>query len=455
MGEINMPAQKGIRLPKDVLEDMASASSLFNLNQRGLGRMIHRSQPLVSTMLTGAPVSLEVIANLASGFEKLASQNLADGKINDSQAERIYELARTLRLPSQPAVIPPGHPIPGSAQNFVNRPELSEVLNCLEWYNESNIGQYPFTLVVEGPIDSGKTTLLRILADEAQRKKIPVSAFDCSVAATSQNSGHGLAESESLFFHLLANQLGHDLSVDAAPDAGSTLPVSSFMTYLDRLQRGAIREKSPLLILDNVTALDYRVALAIIGIVKHYTSKYEHVSNRSCINFALGLSVSNPEAYRTIVCAEINETTRVSCGWFDFTQVRSLLKQVGDDRLLPYQKILWEQYGGQPFLTHVAATELMKDGTAPDTVYQTALRGEGRFGRHMGELIASLEKDARLFFKILEYPEKIWSPTDEGIRYLLDAHLVTKTETVDTRCRLEAASLYYKEAGLKLYRSPV
>ena len=143
-----------------------------------------------------------------------------------------------------------------------------------------------------------------------------------------------------------------------------------------------------ILALDNVTEMkepDLESLLKLIQVIRIEQTS----TGTSNLYVCLGLGIRDMQSYKTAQTI-MNEVpaTHVKVDWFTKEQTESLFRTLN---LSDYSEKIWEQYQGQPFLTHKAAFEIA-NSRDPDEFYRSeAMVSAGSHAKAVHRLLSNEE----------------------------------------------------------------
>jgi AAA-like domain len=257
----------------------------------------------------------------------------------------------------------PGGAVPLNARNYVSRDSDSEAFDCLESPHSPT-----FTMGVEGPIHSGKTSLLGRFAAAARDRNIEVVSFDCKLAAPpptwdetdadrkrrSRKDSH-FQDALIPLTRLMAEQIS---AAWGFRNPGRAQGIANFTNWLSESLTSA-PDRARLLIVDDISALEYEVSVKLLQMMRSMHN--DRSSGIMPLNLALGFSfVVDRSSYywarsSTLFCEPL-----VHVEWFEPDDVATLLARLNVSLSASATKFV-QASGGQPFLTHLAAVNTPPD----------------------------------------------------------------------------------------------
>lgn len=383
-------------LSADLRARLETTRRILGLSQVELSNMAGISQGNVSNCLQGRNVRIDSIRRLLSAFASAVAGAGEHGVSSDQARElqRAVEAARRSihdNVDTQPYLARPGAPMPENAANRMERQEDRALLQALD--------DAPFTAAVVGPPECGKSTLLGLLAAEAQRRGFTIVEFDTRLVFPERDrhpEGSARKNEEEAdpdqqiarFFGELAEEVALALGVDLPETIEDRLDFSRF------LKRVRLRRPAPplLIIVDHASVVD--VALDDLAQVCRALDAHK---GRTQMSWAIEASAYS-EHRRLAVLSRLVPSPLVTLRWFDEDGVRTLAGAYGIDQALPLVQDIWTWFEGQPYLSHNAISRTSELGGLKKIDHQQAWQEvaaevkhcrEG-FGQHINRLKASL-----------------------------------------------------------------
>ena len=241
-----------------------------------------------------------------------------------------------------------------------------------------------FAIAFFGPPQCGITSMLQLVTSEARKKD-----FECSMVglhllaptrATSNKpeaSGNLGRESQKVS-DFLSGQLAAKWGFkEGLPRGGS------FVDWLhDALEIAPHRSR--LAVIDSLTSLEDADIVVVLRLIRSAVETHSQEGTIP-VSWCVGLSYISKQEWDVV--SEVSRTREFSppieVGWLNLDEAKMLLLETGGQSLVDqHASTLFRQYGGQPYLTHLAAVELASGGD-PQNVFERALAGEGRFGHRV------------------------------------------------------------------------
>jgi transcriptional regulator with XRE-family HTH domain len=367
------------------------AANILEVNQSDLAKLASVSQAWLSVTLSGKRAKREV-ENISRLAHALLGRLPAAGAWLESKRDEADEITKTLKklasvseVASTKFISPPGRVVPASAENYVRRSVDKVIDECLESGNLS--------MFVVGPFQAGKTSLLLRLRDEAKRRGFETAYFSCKslakprffsdsasvfrLRAEQVDKGTEGGKEIETFFRSLKDKLTNEWELSPSPQ----LDEADFPTWAEKLLKFG-PDQQALVVLDDLGYLSpllrHRIS-SDIRIVKN---------TNSFVSFARGLVEVCPislEGKRevgklqpTVLISSMSPTTSISSlspslstssfspdkqhlaidnadWWFSEDQLKTLFRCLNVHLSDEHFASIYEQYGGQPFFSHLVA----------------------------------------------------------------------------------------------------
>lgn len=436
---------KAISVPQDTSRRMRELLDLLRVSQVELAERVKISQPWVSKVLRSQQIrDTDAFKRFIRVVRQIVDEKTSLGLIEEEQLPNIQQTLRLLdaALGPRPTIVQPGGAIPPDAQNYVRRDVAEEAVS---WLN-----QLPFTMAIEGPSDTGKTTVLGALAREARNAGLRVSFVDCKTTLKGKidrlkDTEVGFLKPESLLATAIlgAACAGWGLRV---PE-GVVENFASFVNQLADLVKPFFGSNI-LLILDGITSTVSKHPEYAEDLLRMI--RFLHNSRATTHGIELSLAVSLTWHSRSIYTYVRESSTygvfhpRIDVHWLTPQEVEALLSNL-EGNVSAYLDILLEHYGGQPLLTHIATTRILEGNLMPNDVFAEALRGKGQFAYHIREvfqLLSEATSKARGILQTLcEGKQPDVDLFSEDLNFLVDTHLVVE----DDKGQLAIPSKLYRQ----------
>lgn len=345
---------RSVRLNDDDREFLRFLLASLHLTQRVFGDQAGVPQGWLSGVMSGKrpAVEPEMLTRMGSAAKELLEKSEIPGLDAEALEKGIAQVFR-LRDEATRLIAPPGGAIPPYATNFIERHGMEAARGLL--------GRTSFTMSVEGGRGTGKTTFLKWLQEEAERRGFEVAFVDCGDFAPAHDFPDDQLPPQ---FDKLLVQLAEYLE-----EAWSLPPVSKdgmcFTNWWLRMRApmGAANPRPRLLVLDRLTRLGYTFAEYLLKLVRNIHNSRHGVA----LSFGLGVDadivaikddVRRSSAYSVV-------QPRILLGRFDERQIRRMLEVVCGDRFNPDWvhdvETLAKDHYCQPYFVHLAADFLQSN----------------------------------------------------------------------------------------------
>lgn len=339
---------RSIQLPADILNQLEEIRIALELSQKELANQAHISHGSVSNFFAGRRMRADYVGLILEQLSAALSRRRAS---NPGFAEELRDLPSALEkaralVQSHPKpkryMARPGGAVPPNAENRIRRPEDEQLLRGLD--------DAPASMVVRGPPQSGKTTLLLALQEAAERRGFATVLYDCGLIGSKPNND---------IDKLRQNIYTDFIQEHVAPAIGEKRP-PNFMepgTLISWLQKVRYHKPDPplLLMMDDLSALKDPVAEEWYQICR----TLHNLRFRTQITWVLTLTVPNPgkDPDKNIwFQSEHAFHPRVEVAGFNTTIIEELLKSYNLKEGPGLKKTLLDILGktlkGNPFWCH-------------------------------------------------------------------------------------------------------
>lgn len=347
------------------------------------------SQSWLSQMLAGRSVRID-----AERLERVTNI-LAEALINRGDnalfsKERIRVAMRTLSRFSSvaaqlvpPRTYAPGGPVPVDSSHYIRRKADDESLNALQ--------QIPFTMIVKGPVQCGKSSILARLEHKALELGVETAWFDPRLPVSPL---HQAMENKAEVNNLAVKQLADLLQVQwALPPfpTDTTDPVSRLVNWLLRATRPTA-QKPRLLILDDLSRLG-------TDLVEDFLSRFVRKIHNERATYGLELSIAigmapqfggNFSDRLSSISSVVHWWPRIELGWFSRRQADELAAKLKSS--VSENQSFYDHFAGQPYLTHAAlmdhefAESVLRWTNERTENYAKAIRESQTYRRHLSAI---------------------------------------------------------------------
>lgn len=448
-------SDRNFRLQEDQRGGLKHLLRELGIKQEGLAETIGISQSWVSNLLSGTTPQRDrkAMEALVGEVRRTVERRNLQGLLTDEKAQGRYTFLDGILDQSglnfrKPIAQPMGY-MPVDAANYIPRPDEER---ALRYMLDRDARHYTFNLLVSGPPDSGKSTIIGYLQNMAGHDKVQVAQVHHNELIKEEERADPEREEKALL-NLTAKTMAGAWDLPQ-PSTGEISHYVQLSHYLRESMAKVDPHKRRLLVIDNLEGLRsaalQRKFLAVVD------DMFEKMGMMYPAKFAVVLGITpNSQALQDYLDYE-KHGSRIEVSWFNQQQVRDLTSAVGGERLVRYSGQLYEQYGGQPFLTHLAATQLADDGRlGSEQVYQQALESPQPFNWHTRSIrkLLATEPDAQALFQLtceagsLDLYGLGVSPS--LVEYLVKSGLVIEHKDGNTRTILPS-SKFYGDLGLRL-----
>lgn len=382
----NLDIVKRKRFPSVIFEaeqraGLRSLIKVLGFTQQDLCLQIGIAQSWISNLLRGVtPVrDLQKVGVLVNELRQTLKQRLYRGQRTSSEvvANRLLDgILAKIGVDYRSPLTEPLGSIPVDAKNYLHRPEETAIRRVLN----HDAGNYRFSLVVTGPPDSGKFSLVNLLGDVAYLEGVDVNSIDFRIFAESSVDEK---TEESLVVDYMVKSLAATGLHSAVPASDDIKTFSDISIWYGRAIQQARPGDKRLFLFTGLDSLRHEGVKArflyLLENLRFWQSTLEAGS--------AFVTVVTPETLALHRVIEGTGSMPIQVGWFDLEQVKKLTAVLEIPNAEQLSNELFESYGGQPALTHVAAM-LIRDNPelTSDRIYQMALAGEGQFWGHVDRI---------------------------------------------------------------------
>lgn len=359
-------------LPKELYEPLDEGRKALKLSQTEIAKWSRLPQATVSNCLCGKAIQKESILAILNALTQIIGEKRILGSGAEEEAARLAQAvqrAYTFCNASGSSAGFRAHPGGGMPPNAINRLERWDLWREME----EALQDHPFSMAVDGPLQSGKTTLLLQLAEAARMENFAVAFFDCIIVPEEQPS--------SVLFSGLARTLASEWGLELP----AHLPDDTFsFTQWFLARRRAQPERRALVILDQVTDLKVELIKELESVIRGLHNQRGWLN----VSFVVGRCPKSNDASDWMLKSRGYFHPAVEVGWFDGKDVAKMVELHPDCPQSPEVAArLYAEFYGQPFLTHAAVVRLGKISIHSVTweneveeVVKESLRREGSFG---------------------------------------------------------------------------
>lgn len=339
---------------RDILK---KALNFLDLDQSELSGKIGITQSGLSQLLGGQTKSVgsEVFAKMIDSLvEKARLVEKDQKKAVDNQ---FYEIAGFLSRFSSSAknliptkIFPSGEILPVNAKNYIERQFDKEIL--------AEFQDMPFTLLVSGPAQTGKSSLLANLESTAKSKGIQTLWFDPKQEIPAGAEIKDQYELNKLLIKSFVAQLQREWKL---PALASEEPLETVPDLLNWMKTALIPTKyTPrVLIIDDLGRLGMLAAEHWLRrFVREAHNERAKTGATGSMSIAIGISYGYHEGVNTaslLISSIVYWSKEIIVDWFNKDEVKELAKKM--EIILPKGTNLYDLFGGHPYLTNVALND--------------------------------------------------------------------------------------------------
>lgn len=363
---------------------------VLGFTQKNLADLTDVAQPWLSQVLTGRRRSVdgEMLEKVSARLAEDLKARKATDEFSDDQARIALDfLTRFTSVALTPrASRPAGGTVPIDARHYVKRKDDDDSLGALQ--------VLPFSMIVRGPAQCGKSSLLARLEFKAREIGIETAWFDPTIPIIPATDS---VKQQASINAIAASDLGEYLQAqwDLDPPRDGTLDsIAKVFRWLSKAL-AATRSKPRLLIFDDIARLG-------AGAIQDWLSRFVRPMQKEAaqglqLSIAVGMTYQfGPEFERWLVhkSSDVYWSPRVLLDWFDSKQ-SDQLEQSSGEGVFPSGS-LYKFFAGQPYLTHAAAVEpSFRDAVRRWTEEQTPesaenLRSSLEYTRHLNSIKFSI-----------------------------------------------------------------
>jgi AAA-like domain len=384
-----MPRQ--LKLSADDRERLREIIDTAGLDQQALCELAKVSTGWLSGLLKERgqrPKSAEVdlVKRLTTVLVGQITTLPTERKLPTDQAETFLEfLSRYTEVAARflpPRIYMAGGPIPIDADHYIERQDDSNIPMAIQ--------AQVFSMIVRGPSQCGKSSLLAQLEHRARAKGFETAWFDPWAAVGSVlEAERQTADILSLTASKFAKTLAADWRLD--PPVGRRIEFIEDMSGWLLASLPADR-KPRLLIMDDLGSLGVKAAEEWLSFVRLIDTK------RASLNLKLSVAVGMTHNFGPYFARKLEDFSsivswkpRIELGWLNKKQTAALERKLRGRELN-----LYELFHGQPYLTHEAAQDddfreaVERWTTAQTEKNERAIVGALPYKRHLKAIKAAL-----------------------------------------------------------------
>lgn len=323
------------------------------MNQKRLAELAQISPGWLSQMLKGQRKRLdsEKIERVANVLVESLTRRQTDGAFPEQRVRiALASLSRFSEVAAgalPPRTYPAGGPVPVDGAHYIHREADDEAMEALQ--------REPFTMVVKGPVQCGKSSILARLEHRARQLGFETAWFDPRVPISpqpkpTQQATDPDSEAPLLLSELLQAEWGLEPVGDREP-----ISIRRVVTWLGRAM-SSTRSKPRLLILDDLSKLGPRGVEDWSQFVR--TMHNKRATGGPQVSIAVGVTYNFvPYFERKLfeLSSVVHWWPRIELGWFDSAAAGKLVNMVTGESSMTDS--IYELFKGQPYLTHAGALD--------------------------------------------------------------------------------------------------
>lgn len=332
-------------LSEDDRRRFAELMTALGLTGKQLAGLAKISQPWLSQVLKGRRTSVdgEMLERVANVLLDRLKNRTPDTKLPEDRIRValafLSRFSSAVAAPSSPKIYRPGGPVPVDAAHYIERGADNYTLEALQ--------MMPFTMLVRGPVQCGKSSLLKRLEHKAQEVAIETARFDPQQIY--QQPDIEAAAVQELYELLRSKwELGPFSARGNIPNN-----IYDLINWMERVMTPS--NKPRLLILDDLSSLGTDV---VDRWLSNFVRGLDGLRDTLQVSVAVGLTYQFDASFhrRLIdISTIVHWKPLVDVDWFGPENVNKLIHtdtaasfETGD---------LFELFAGQPYLTHVAVVD--------------------------------------------------------------------------------------------------
>jgi transcriptional regulator with XRE-family HTH domain len=345
---------RSIELTENDREQLREVVRVAVPSQKELAVKARVTQPWLSQVLKGRRRSIN--ADMLERVRLVLVDSLEDPSLG-IPSEQLRDLRAFLRrvgdLVAGRAVQAnnyPGDLVHVGAEYYITR-STPDKRGPDDQINEA-LDHMPFTMLVRGPVQCGKSSLLIRLESRAKRLGVETATFDPWLPPLDYppHKPKGQADINARAARALSQMLQAQWQLEPPRDRGSD-PIAALLSWLPRVLNA--KPKPRLLIFDDLASLGARAA-------DEWTSRFfRAMDNKHASGLQLSIGIGMTQHYGPHYQQRAVETSSavvwrpsIELEWLDPQQVFQLETRISGRP--PNDSDLFQLFGGQPYLSHAA-----------------------------------------------------------------------------------------------------
>jgi hypothetical protein len=383
---------------------------------------------------------LSTVNKIADTFQAIAEDRAKSRRLRRDELDEALNAIESFRTPSAvgtvgPFFSDPGGPVPIEAKNYVDpQPKVLESARPLRDQIAHFLHSKLFSASVFGPPQCGVTSLLFRFIDQAERANMTTALFDCKKVID-----HIEPKPTDEALGRFTSYLGSSIAQFWGKTPPQIVSSSDFLDWIqDSFGDGTVR----LLVIDNLSSLR-ELAMPFLDFVIRPIKALRGTS-KVLLNFAFGIHPEDMKNFSEFRLSPILGT-QIDLTWFTKEQTSKLTDVFGQHK---HAKDIFERFGGQPFLTHIAIAYMRqaKTNRRPEgpsltipKIHSLAKESAGTFAQHFNvikDLLVTSTSDGKIedscldsLIKICQKPrsvEELHFTDLEIAEFLAEANLVRR-----------------------------
>ncbi len=292
-------------------------------------------------------VDADMVKRLSDVLLKQLTKSATEQKLSEEKLTAILSfLSRFTEAAVRwmpPKIYLPGGPVPVDADHYISRPTADGKLQYA-------LQVHAFTMIVRGPVQSGKSSLLAQLESKARAKGWETAWFDPWVGSALE-----VGKQSADIFTQTARSFAKTLEAEwkLEPPGGRGIEFREDLSnwLFSELESAPIKPR--LLILDDLGALGAKTTEEWLSFVRLIDTKRAHRDIQ--ISVAVGMTHHFGPYYVRMLEDESSIVAwdpKIEIAWFTKEETEELEKALTNKKLN-----LHRLFQGQPYLTHAAATD--------------------------------------------------------------------------------------------------
>lgn len=386
---VNVREKRSRVLDADQAKGLRSLMKRLGFTQQDLAPLAHVSQSWVSNLLnTVTPIrEVQAVEALVRELRRVVTAKEYRRQLTNSEVtggnQLLNGILAKFGIDYLSGLAEPVGSIPVDVKNYLHRRDEERAVRRVLM---NDAGAYRFLLMVTGPPDSGKGSLVSFLCNIADLQGVYVQGVYVNSINFIILAGSG--NSEAVEEALVANYVIKSLAARwhlAVPESGDMSRIGDIAIWYDHAIRKVPQGDKQLFIFEGIDALQHEIVKARLLLLLESLQPHQ-LNSPAGSAFVLVVTPETLALQRELEESRIYHNA-VRVGWFDLDQAKELTAVLEIPNAEQLSHELFQQYGGQPALTHIAAM-LIRDNPelTPDQIYQMALAGKGQFFGHINKI---------------------------------------------------------------------